>query len=135
MPYAFKEKQQEYSRRYQNANREKMRQSNKIWQLTNRDKFLAQKRKWYYKHRDEILEKLKIAAHGVGREEFDRLFAAQDGKCAICHQKRKLVVDHCHSTNQVRGLLCYNCNTGLGHLGDSLEGLTAALDYLREVSQ
>lgn len=45
---------------------------------------------------------------------------------------RRLAVDHCHSTGKIRGLLCHNCNTGLGKLGDSIESLTKALNYLKE---
>ena len=40
-----------------------------------------------------------------------RLRLYQDGLCAICQQRRPLVVDHCHETDLVRGLLCYRCNT------------------------
>jgi hypothetical protein len=43
----------------------------------------------------------------------------------------ELVVDHDHNTGAVRGLLCHSCNTGLGHLGDSVETLARALDYLQ----
>ncbi len=39
-------------------------------------------------------------------------------------------VDHCHASGKVRGILCTVCNTGLGMLGDTLEGLRAATDYL-----
>jgi len=41
-------------------------------------------------------------------------------------------IDHDHTTGVVRGVLCKPCNTGLGLLGDSEEGLSRALDYLRE---
>jgi len=51
------------------------------------------------------------------------MFKEQKGKCAICnkHQKKLktvLHVDHCHKTNQVRGLLCNRCNAGLGYYED-----------------
>jgi hypothetical protein len=39
-------------------------------------------------------------------------------------------IDHDHKTGQVRGLLCSGCNTGLGHLGDDIQGLKRALEYL-----
>jgi hypothetical protein len=39
-------------------------------------------------------------------------------------------VDHCHSTGQIRGVLCCECNTGIGKLGDNAEGVRRALAYL-----
>jgi hypothetical protein len=63
------------------------------------------------------------------------LFDEQDGKCGICGTAFESAnagrVDHDHETGKVRGLLCIGCNIGLGHLGDRLEGLQAASDYLR----
>jgi hypothetical protein len=40
-------------------------------------------------------------------------------------------IDHCHETNEVRGILCSGCNTGLGHLGDNIDGLLRAVAYLK----
>lgn len=67
---------------------------------------------------------------------YDKLFIAQKGKCAICkeHQskiKKKLCVDHDHSTGKIRGLLCGKCNTGLGFFKDRIENLSGAILYLK----
>ena len=43
-----------------------------------------------------------------------------------------LVVDHCHDTNRVRGLLCTNCNVAIGHMKDDVERLRAAISYLED---
>lgn len=43
---------------------------------------------------------------------------------------KPLVFDHCHATNQYRGLLCKGCNTGLGLLGDTLEAARRLVLYL-----
>jgi len=45
--------------------------------------------------------------------------------------ERQLVTDHCHTTGKVRGRICYNCNVGIGHLGDTLEGAEQAVKYLK----
>lgn len=45
--------------------------------------------------------------------------------------KLKLVVDHCHSSGKVRGLLCHNCNRALGLFQDSMSSLTRAIEYLK----
>lgn len=66
---------------------------------------------------------------------YDELNLSQDGKCAICDKpctvNSVLSVDHCHETGKIRGLLCNKCNTGIGLLGDNIEGVQAALDYLK----
>ena len=61
----------------------------------------------------------------------------QGGGCAICQKTpeengRRLAVDHNHTTGDVRGLLCTQCNVGLGNLGDSVERLRSAIRYLNE---
>lgn len=68
------------------------------------------------------------------------MFDAQRGVCAICADREKplascmtprpLVVDHDHETGAVRGLLCNQCNRGIGMLGDSSTYLNRAAEYL-----
>ena len=50
--------------------------------------------------------------------------------CMICGSIEKLVVDHDHKTNEVRGMLCNHCNRGLGHFRDNPKTLSKAIDYL-----
>jgi hypothetical protein len=68
-------------------------------------------------------------------EHFERLLAEQKGVCAICGGSEKkfsrLSVDHDHSDNRIRGLLCSACNSGLGRFRDKPELLIKALEYLR----
>lgn len=49
------------------------------------------------------------------------------------HHKLKLVVDHCHKTGRIRGLLCHNCNRALGLLQDDVGVLRKAIGYLKGV--
>jgi hypothetical protein len=57
----------------------------------------------------------------------------QNNQCAICKEKfaKTPHVDHCHTTGKVRGLLCWQCNIGIGLLKDNIEVCLAAADYLR----
>lgn len=83
--------------------------------------------------------KAKIKArYGIDYELYQLMFEMQDGKCLICNRPPKqqskmqrLVVDHCHYTNKVRGLLCSTCNRGIGFLQDSSKILNNAFNYLK----
>lgn len=72
-----------------------------------------------------------------GLEGFDRTLKEQGGGCAICGripdpgQQRAFHVDHDHSTGMVRGVLCGQCNVGLGYFADDEDSLTQAIMYLR----
>jgi hypothetical protein len=59
------------------------------------------------------------------------LVASQGGKCAICQRPSKLCLDHSHTTNEVRGLLCRSCNRLLGRINDNVELLEKTVQYLR----
>lgn len=82
------------------------------------------------RHRAVNLQK----RYGVTIEQYDEMLAQQNGLCAICNKTcgtgRNLAVDHDHATGEVRGLLCAECNTGLGKFKDSLDLLTGAMSYL-----
>lgn len=76
-------------------------------------------------------------------DDYDLMFNAQGGVCAICRRPettvtngivKRLYVDHCHSTNEVRGLLCHKCNFGLGYFKESKILLKNATDYLDKYS-
>lgn len=73
--------------------------------------------------------------YGITLTDYDKMFEDQSGLCAICHKPettgKRLAVDHCHSSGKIRGLLCSNCNRGIGHLQDSVEILNSAIEYLR----
>lgn len=77
--------------------------------------------------------------YDITYSEYKQMLEAQKNLCAVCltegwtmadHHVLKLVVDHCHATGRVRGLLCHNCNRGLGLLKDSKESLIRAIKYL-----
>ncbi|MFE9959583.1 endonuclease VII domain-containing protein [Micromonospora sp. NPDC005299] len=69
--------------------------------------------------------------YGIGQKEFDELLAEQGGVCAICGSPDPEHLDHDHRTGWVRGILCFNCNGGLGQFKDSPESLARAITYLR----
>lgn len=77
----------------------------------------------------------RFKAYGITKEDYDRMFIEQGGKCKICqkHQsefKEKLAIDHCHTKGTVRGLLCKKCNLGIGLFEDNPIFLQSAIKYL-----
>jgi hypothetical protein len=75
--------------------------------------------------------------YGITTEVYDEMFEKQNGLCAICgsddygnKRVRYFFVDHDHVSNRVRGLLCSKCNQAIGLLGDSVENLKKAIEYL-----
>lgn len=72
--------------------------------------------------------------YGLTDADFRVLLASQGGVCGVCAgpvvEGRSMHVDHCHATGAVRGILCGNCNRGLGCFHDSPGKLAAAIEYL-----
>ena len=68
--------------------------------------------------------------YGLTEVERDELIASQGGVCCLCLSAPATQVDHCHKTGRVRGVLCFNCNSGLGLLRDDPEAAYRAADYL-----
>lgn len=80
----------------------------------------------------------RLRRFGLTEDEYDLLVERQGGVCAICGlgpttDGRRLAVDHDHHTGVIRGLLCTNCNVGIGNFGDNLEVLRKAIAYLEGV--
>jgi hypothetical protein len=64
-------------------------------------------------------------------ESYEEFRRRNGGICELCNSKPSRVLDHNHTTGKPRGMLCTGCNTGIGQLGDNLEGLERAMEYLR----
>jgi len=71
--------------------------------------------------------------YGLSFEEYELLANLQGEVCAICGRepKGRLVVDHCHSSNRIRGLLCNPCNRAIGMLQDNEVVISKAASYVR----
>lgn len=86
------------------------------------------------KQKESTRRRNLIFKYGITLEEYDTLLMKQNNKCACCetssNPERNFSVDHCHITGEVRGLLCSECNRGIGMLGDTAESVKKAYDYL-----
>lgn len=81
-------------------------------------------------------EQMAARRYGLGPGDYDRIYAAQGGHCALCLRatgkgRRRLSIDHDHKTSEVRGLLCSICNKILGHSRDEPEYGERLAAYLR----
>lgn len=119
-----REKDNERIYRYRIKNPEKMKLSYKKYHENNKEKGVIYRRE-YHKRR-----------YNITLADFNNMLKLQDNKCSICNNTFKnskdTNIDHCHSSNKVRSLLCYNCNVGLGHFRDNITYLNTAIDYLNK---
>lgn len=120
MPYKDLKARFEYSREYYKRNRTRMDEQTKQWQKRHPERRALSQRKTGLKRK------------GLTLAQFTALSDQQSGCCWICDQKPKsgLVVDHCHTTNVFRGLLCRPCNSILGRFRDKPEAAKRLLEYL-----
>ncbi|MFE0542335.1 endonuclease VII domain-containing protein [Streptomyces sp. NPDC058891] len=72
--------------------------------------------------------------YGLTQAERDEIVASQRGLCVICLKAPAVHVDHCHETGKVRGVLCFNCNSAIGKLGDDPDAVRRAAAYLEGTS-
>lgn len=84
----------------------------KAWRLANKE-YMSEYNKQYSAQPRNRSRKLFLA-YGITLFDFEEMVQAQEGRCLICEEIKPLVVDHCHQSNIVRGLLCTTCNKWLG---------------------
>lgn len=134
----YSEKHREAHRKWVDANREHVKEYKRELHKANP----APHRKESANYRAANPEKSKAAVracgfkkYGMTPKDYDEMLARQDGGCALCHKKApgghgRFHVDHDHKTNVIRGLLCNNCNRGLGFFRDDPVLLAQAISYL-----
>jgi glucose-6-phosphate isomerase len=121
-----KEKAESWNKSHPGANTERERK----WRENNRDRACKNSRS------NSLLRKYKMTA-----DQFNQMLFAQEGKCAICRTDTPMGtfnqwhVDHCHISGEVRAILCYKCNVGLGKFNDDPALVQAAADYLIRYSR
>ena len=123
--------------------REKIRLRNIAWRINNPQGYLQAAAKYRYKNPDKLRNYRWKSRYNITPEQYDEMLIIQDNKCAICGQTesathntskkvQRLAVDHCHKTGKVRGILCQDCNRGLGKFKDDIGRLENAIKYLQK---
>lgn len=131
---------QAYQRNYRREHREKVNATLAAWRDKNREKIRARGRE--HDRKRNFRRKL-MSRHNITVQDYLTLLESQGGCCAICRIEGprhgdgiiRLDVDHDHATGVVRGLLCNPCNTGMGHMRDSVENLRRAVRYLQKAQR
>lgn len=93
---------------------------------------------WQRNYRKENKEKIKLLSakwnYNISEKEAEKLYNITN--CQICNKKltdsKDKHIDHCHKTKVVRGILCSNCNKGIGMFKDSIKNLQNAINYLKD---
>ncbi|MGV1049176.1 MAG: endonuclease VII domain-containing protein [Solirubrobacterales bacterium] len=115
---------------------EQRREQRHTYYIENRERIIAEVRAYGNRNPTAKREARLKQKYGIDIPEYERLLVQQHGRCAICgiaadDARSRLRVDHDHDTGAVRGLLCDNCNIGLGHFADNAERMAAAIAYLQ----
>lgn len=127
------------------AQKETVSQSNRSYYISNRSRLLEKSRQ-YHKNNPDVRSKWERSnsqlrseqaasrKYGISTEEVRRLRTANGGVCECCGIAPPIgsyhAIDHCHATGAIRGLLCRDCNLGIGLFKDSPELLRAAAAYI-----
>ena len=133
------EKARAIKRRWQNANPEKRREMARRYYAKHADKIKAAAKQRAIRKREADPEKAKErarekhlkSAYGMTPSAFAAMLTGQGCRCAICGKENGYwVVDHNHENGNIRGVLCRECNTGLGCFKDSTDTMLSAVKYL-----
>jgi hypothetical protein len=116
--------------------KEKQKATNAAYYTANTEKIKADTAAYYAANKERILAYKRFKKIGVTQEQYDGAYLKQKGVCAVCSlpcaQGISLAADHCHTTGVFRGLLCTQCNTGLGLFKDNKLLLENAIQYLKD---
>jgi len=146
-----KEQKAAYSKEYYQQNKEQKAAYSKEYYQQNKEKQMAYAKEYYKQNKEKIKEyyanrKEQTAAYyrdkryKLSTEDYYGMLEKQENKCKLCFMEFNTddtkvtspCVDHCHTTDKIRGLLCRRCNMGLGYFKDNTVTVTRAINYLQE---
>ena len=133
-----KDKIKEYNKKYREKNEDILKIKDKKYREKHKDKAKNYFKLYYIKNKEQLKGKQKEynlkKKYGVSFKQFNQKLVAHNYSCAICNigieEKIDIYIDHNHITGKNRGLLCRDCNLGLGHFRDSIINLQRTIDYL-----
>jgi hypothetical protein len=139
------EQQREADKRYRLKHPEKLKEKDAKRYRENRESERIRNRNYYRNNRETQRIRHRNNRHGITQEWFDQKIQEQDGKCAICHNTFTNTphIDHDHeccpqskSCDKCRrGLLCEDCNLGLGRFKDDVSIMSSGIQYLNRYKE
>jgi hypothetical protein len=139
-------KDRERSAKYRRENPEKWREIDRRAKRKARQdpekilQRLTYQKQYREENRRTLSDKERQRKFGITPERYSELLKSQNGTCAICKQPetatrmgkvKALAVDHSHQSGAIRGLLCADCNTGIGKLKENIDIFLSAIQYLK----
>lgn len=137
-PDALKEAKAQYRKEHP-EDPQRRKETAKTYYRDNQEEIQKKNSEWTQANPDKLFRAQLFRLYEMTLEEWTELLIQQLGLCALCGVQmdgpNEPMVDHCHLTGKVRGLLCGGCNTGLGMFEDCIDLLKLAVKYLRESGQ
>ena len=134
------EKKAQYAAAYYQRNKEASKERSRIYRLENKDKIKEYRLKNSERNKKYCINHALTRRYGITLKQYNDLLSKQNHTCGICGTNssdfsRRLAVDHCHTTDRVRGLLCSNCNTLLGLSKENPTVLLNAIAYINTTGE
>ena len=126
--------QLECTRRWRAKNPKKCHEYSIKWRTGNRKRQNELVQKWRKNNKDKVKNGDLKRKYGITLDDLKRMEIEQDFVCAICKKRKPLCIDHNHNTGKVRGLLCHDCNRGIGLFADNIEIFETVILYLKTES-
>lgn len=121
MPHKDEAERKAYQKRWREQNKARIKERMRLYYLDNKEEMKAAQKERYNLPADRARRGLPEPTRSAPE------------RCECCgKESNRMALDHCHETNTFRGWLCLRCNTGIGMLGDNLEGIESALTYLKK---
>jgi hypothetical protein len=128
--------------RYQESEEIRARSAaaHKRWHSQNKEYANAYRRRWAAENPEKAeaqRQRKRLRRYGLTIEQYDDIVCRQNNRCGVCRcslaeiESKRIHIDHCHVTGRVRGVLCEQCNLGIGKFKENAEALARAAEYLQ----
>jgi len=124
----------EYMRGHYLKNKDRVNMANKAWYEANKSSVCEKLKRQYKENPEKFVFARKLQKYALTKDRFQAMLVQQNNACEICRMTfvGTPYVDHCHTTQEVRGLLCSKCNTGYGLLNEDVAVFESCIAYTKK---